>query len=216
MKFAFKFKLPKWEKPKPEVPYVSNPMIDELEKLDFASLTAQRRQDILLRIKHSTAAVAEDRRRNPAIMTDRIRLQRLWVDYFKIDQTIPPGQDEGESLAFALSNHSMPLTPQQRAPGALMSTQEELVAQANFKIDMGDMVMDDMNDFDTPLPKLPPRPQPTAEDFNDKSKPVVVVKDPASGDSLKIAGLQDLVIAPPDATVAALSAHAPPPPPPPL
>lgn len=216
MKFAFKFKLPKWEKPKPEVPYVSNPMIDELEKLDFAALTAQRRQDILLRIKHSTAAVAEDRRRNPAIMTDRIRLQRLWVDYFKIDQTIPPGQDDGENLAFALSNHSMPLTPQQRAPGALMSTQEELVAQANFKIDMGDMVMDGMNDFDTPLPKLPPRPQPTAEDFNDKSKPVVVVKDPASGDSLKIAGLQDLVIAPPDATVAALSAHAPPPPPPPV
>jgi hypothetical protein len=110
----------------------------------------------------------------------------------------------------------MPLTPQQRAPGALMSTQEELVAQANFKIDMGDMVMDYMNDFDTPLPKLPPRPQPTAEDFNDKSKPVVVVKDPESGDSLKIAGLQDLVIAPPDATVAALSAHAPPPPPPPV
>lgn len=216
MKFAFKFKLPKWEKPKPEVPYVSNPMIDELEKLDFAALTAQRRQDILLRIKHSTAAVAEDRRRNPAIMTDRIRLQRLWVDYFKIDQTIPPGQDDGENLAFALSNHSMPLTPQQRAPGALMSTQEELVAQANFKIDMGDMVMDYMNDFDTPLPKLPPRPQPTAEDFNDKSKPVVVVKDPESGDSLKIAGLQDLVIAPPDATVAALSAHAPPPPPPPV
>jgi len=216
MKFAFKFKLPKWEKPKPEVPYVSNPMIDELEKLDFAALTAQRRQDILLRIKHSTAAVAEDRRRNPAIMTDRIRLQRLWVDYFKIDQTIPPGQDDGENLAFAFSNHSMPLTPQQRAPGALMSTQEELVAQVNFKIDMGDMVMDDMNDFDTPLPKLPPRPQPTAEDFNDKSKPVVVVKDPASGDSLKIAGLQDLVIAPPDATVAALSAHAPPPPPAPV
>ena len=216
MKFAFKFKLPKWEKPKPEVPYVSNPMIDELEKLDFVALTAERRHDILLRIKHSAAAVAEDRRRNPAIMTDRIRLQRLWVDYFKIDQTTPPGQDEGDSLSFALSDHSLHQTPQQRAPGALMSTQEELVAQANFKIDMGDMVMDDMNDFDTPLPKLPPRPQPTADDFNDKSKPVVVVKDPETGDSLKIAGLQDLVIAPPDATVAAMSAHAPPPPPPPV
>ena len=137
MKFAFKFKLPKWEKPKPEVPYVSNPMIDELEKLDFAALTAERRHDILLRIKHSAAAVAEDRRRNPAIMTDRIRLQRLWVNYFKIDQTTPPGQDEGDNLSFALSDHSLHQTPQQRAPGALMSTQEELVAQANFKIDMG-------------------------------------------------------------------------------
>ena len=216
MKFAFKFKLPKWEKPKPEVPYVSNPMIDELEKLDFVALTAERRHDILLRIKHSAAAVAEDRRRNPAIMTDRIRLQRLWVDYFKIDQTTPPGQDEGDSLSFALSDHSLHQTPQQRAPGALMSTQEELVAQANFKIDMGDMVMDDMNDFDTPLPKLPPRPQPTADDFNDKSKPVVVVKDPETGDSLKIAGLQDLVIDPPDASVAAMTAHAPPPPPAPV
>jgi hypothetical protein len=216
MKFAFKFKLPKWEKPKPEVPYVSNPMIDELEKLDFAALTAERRHDILLRIKHSTAAVAEDRRRNPAIMTDRIRLQRLWVDYFKIDQTTPPGQDEGDSLSFALSDHSLHQTPQQRAPGALMSTQEELVAQANFKIDMGDMVMDDMNDFDTPPPKLPPRPPIAAHDFNDKSIPVVEVKHPETGDSLKIAGLQDLVIDPPDASVAAMTAHAPPPPPAPV
>lgn len=216
MKFAFKFKLPKWEKPKPEVPYVSNPMIDELEKIDFAALTARRRQDVLMRIKHSAAAVAEDRRRNPAIMTDRIRLQRLWVDYFKIDQTIPPGQDEGESLTIGFSDQTLNLTPQHRAPGALMSTQEELVAQANFKIDMGDMVMDDLSDFDTPPPKLPPRPKPTAHDFNDISKPVVVVKHPETGDSLKIAGLHDLVIAPPDASVAAMSGHAPAPPPAPV
>ena len=208
MKFAFKFKLPKWEKPKPEVPYVSNPMIEELEKLDFVALTAERRHDVLLRIKHSAAAVAEDRRRNPAILTDRIRLQRLWVNYFKINQTTPPGEDAGESLSFALSDQTGDLSHQKRAPGALMSTQEELVAQANFKIDMGDMTMDDMDDFDTPPPRLPPRPLPASinHDFSQVTEKVLEVKHPETGDSLKIAGLDDLVIAPPEATVAALSA----------
>ena len=207
MKFAFKFKLPKWEKPKPEVPYVSNPMIEELEKLDFTALTAERRHDVLLRIKHSAAAVAEDRRRHPAILTDRIRLQRLWVDYFKINQTVPPGRDEGESLSFAHSDQNSDLSTHKRAPGALMSTQEELVAQANFKIDMGDMTMDDLDDFDTPPPRLPPRPMPAPinHDFSDVKGSVLVVKHPETGDNLKIAGLHDLVIDPPETTLAALA-----------
>lgn len=95
MKFALKFKLPKWERPKPEVPYVSNPIISELETVDFTALTAERRRDVLLRIKHATEAIAADRRRNPAILTDRIRLQRMWVEYFKINQTVPAGDDVG-------------------------------------------------------------------------------------------------------------------------
>ena len=206
MKFAFKFKLPKWERPKPEVPYVSNPLIGELEAVDFAALTAERRRDVLTRIKHATTAVASERRRNPAILTDRIRLQRLWVDYFRIDQTVPPGQDVGAGLSFTHEEMTASLEHGHRAPGALMTTQEELVAQANFKIDMGDMTMDDMDDFDTPPPKLPPRPMPPgAHDFASATGPVHVVTHPESGDSLHIAGLHDLVIEPPKETVAALS-----------
>ena len=208
MKFAFKFKLPKWERPKPELPYVSNPMIAELEKIDFAALTAERRRDVLVRIKHAAISVAEDRRRNPAILTDRIRLQHMWVQYFKINQTVPPGQDEGASLSFSHDDNTKDLASQKRAPGALMTTQEELIAQANFKIDMGDMTMDDMDDFDKPLPTLPPRPLTPAQNLHDSHDNVMVVTHPETGDSLQIAGLHDLVIDPPETTLASHVASA--------
>ena len=212
MKFALKFKLPKWERPKPEVPYVSNPLIGELETIDFASLTAERRRDVLARIKHAATAVASERRRNPAILTDRIRLQRLWVDYFRISQSVPPGEDKGDRLSFAHEAMNASLDHGPRAPGALMTTQEELLAQASFKIDMGDMTPDSMDDFDTPLPRLPPRPLPVAasasHDFSVTTGPVHVVDHPEYDDGLKIAGLHDLVIEPPEASVAALSSVA--------
>ena len=78
MKFALKFSMPKWERPKQEAPYISSPLINELEKVDFASLTTERRQDVLRRLKLACAAIAEDRRHQPAILSDRIRLQKMW------------------------------------------------------------------------------------------------------------------------------------------
>ena len=170
MKFAFKFSMPKWERPKEEAPYISNPLINELEKVDFASLTAERRQDILHRLKLACASIAEDRRRQPAILSDRIRLQKMWQDYFKIAQTTPAGDNLGENLS--VSRYSEQEEEQKpRALGAVMTMQEELVAAANFKIDMGGLDINDMDDFDDfslssisrvapPAPSTPPPPAP--------------------------------------------------------
>ena len=162
MKFALKFSMPKWERPKQEAPYISNPLINELEKIDFASLTAERRQDILHRLKLACAAIAEDRRHQPAILSDRIRLQKMWQDYFKIAQTTPAGDNLGESLS--ISRYSEQEEEKPRALGAVMTMQEELVAAANFKIDLGGLDINDMDDMDdfspSSIPRVAPAPPP--------------------------------------------------------
>ena len=163
MKFAFKFSMPKWERPKQEAPYISNPLINELEKVDFASLTAERRQDILHRLKLACASIAEDRRHQPAILSDRIRLQKMWQDYFKIAQTTPAGDNLGENLS--VSRYSGKEEEQKpRALGAVMTMQEELVAAANFKIDLGGLDINDMDDMDdfspSSIPRAAPAPAP--------------------------------------------------------
>ena len=159
MKFAFKFSMPKWERPKQEAPYISNPLINELEKIDFASLTAERRLDILHRLKLACADIAEDRRHQPAILSDRIRLQKMWQDYFKIAQTTPAGDNLGESLS--ISRYSVEEEEQKpRALGSVMTMQEELVAAANFKIDLGGLDINDMDDMDDFSPSSIPRAAP--------------------------------------------------------
>jgi len=156
MKFAFKFSMPKWERPKQEAPYISNPLINELEKVDFASLTAERRQDILHRLKLACASIAEDRRHQPAILSDRIRLQKMWQDYFRIAQTTPAGDNQGENLS--VSRYSGQEEEQKpRALGAVMTMQEEMVAAANFKIDLGGLNINDMDDMDDFSPSSIPR-----------------------------------------------------------
>ncbi len=165
MKFALKFSMPKWERPKQEAPYISNPLINELEKIDFASLTAERRQDILHRLKLACAAIAEDRRHQPAILSDRIRLQKMWQDYFKIAQTTPAGDNLGESLS--ISRYSEQEEEKPRALGAVMTMQEELVAAANFKIDLGGLDINDMDDMDdfspSSIPRVAPAPPPHSQ-----------------------------------------------------
>jgi len=162
MKFALKFSMPKWERPKQEAPYISNPLINELEKVDFASLTTERRQDVLRRLKLACAAIAEDRRHQPAILSDRIRLQKMWQDYFKIAQTTPAGDNLGESLS--ISRYSEQEEEKPRALGAVMTMQEELVAAANFKIDLGGLDVNDMDDMDdfslSSIPRGAPAPPP--------------------------------------------------------
>ncbi len=162
MKFALKFSMPKWERPKREAPYISSPLINELEKVDFASLTTERRQDVLRRLKLACAAIAEDRRHQPAILSDRIRLQKMWQDYFKIAQTTPAGDNLGESLS--ISRYSEQEEEKPRALGAVMTMQEELVAAANFKIDLGGLDvnnMDYMDDFSlSSIPRVAPAPPP--------------------------------------------------------
>ena len=162
MKFALKFSMPKWERPKQEAPYISNPLINELEKIDFASLTTERRQDVLRRLKLACAAIAEDRRHQPAILSDRIRLQKMWQDYFKIAQTTPAGDNLGESLS--ISRYSEQEEEKPRALGAVMTMQEELVAAANFKIDLGGLDVNDMDDMDdfslSSIPRVAPAPPP--------------------------------------------------------
>lgn len=166
MKFAFKFSMPKWERPKQEAPYRPSPIISELENIDFASLTAERRQDVLHRLKLACADIAEDRRHQPAILTDRIRLQKMWQDYFKIAQTSPAGDNQGESLSVSHYSEMDEEDPKPKALGAVMTMQEELVAAANFKIDLGGLDMNDLDDYDdfspTSIPRTVPPPPPAA------------------------------------------------------